>query len=608
MSKKIDIVGQKFNHLTVLEDIGGGKVICQCDCKDKTILECYKKNVKSGRHTSCGCASRKKNVGSYVGQQFGNWIILAELGGGKVFCECQCKSKTTRELYKKAVINGQTKSCGCMRAVNCNDTKQQTGSLVSKYKDATFGEWTVINRVPNSAKLLCRCSCGTEREVYIQNLLSGESKSCGHNIIRNLEGETFGKWFVIKELGNGKVLCNCSCGNSNNRVLYKQTLIREQSRSCGCASRDFTKETMIKKYNDICTLKVNNPREKWQIDTLNSKELLIKFIDSLGDKVTLEDLSCELNVTKSVISKALHSYNIFDKIHIIRNKSYMENDLFEYVKSIYNGSVIQSERGILDGQELDIYIPEKKLAIEFNGTYWHSDYFKDKYYHQRKTFLCQKSGIRLVHIFEYEWCNNNEVVKKFLKNLLCDKEIIYARNLNVREVDHCNVELLLNNNHIQGSARASVNIALYDNNRLIGVMTFCKPRFDNDANYEILRLCYLHDVNVVGGTEKMFKYFINSYKPSTIVTYASLDKFTGNVYLRLGFNVVSITEPGYIWCSKDNTVLSRYQTQRHKLVEAGFTDTSMSEDDIMKELKYYKIYNSGNIKLLWIDKDNNERK
>ena len=140
MSKKIDIVGQKFNHLTVLEDIGGGKVICQCDCKDKIILECYKKNVKSGRHTSCGCASRKKNTGSYVGQQFGNWIILAELGGGKVFCECQCKDKTTRELYKKAVLDGQTKSCGCM-------AHYLTGK--AHFQDITgetFGELKVLER------------------------------------------------------------------------------------------------------------------------------------------------------------------------------------------------------------------------------------------------------------------------------------------------------------------------------------------------------------------------------------------------------------------------------------------------------------------------------
>lgn len=607
MSKKIDIVNMKFNHLTVLEDIGGGKVICQCDCENKTVVECYKKNVKDGRQKSCGCASRKKNRGLIVGKQFGNWRVLAELGGGKVFCECQCKDKTTRVLYKKAIINGKTKSCGCLRAQNCNATKQQTGSLETKYKDTQFGEWTVIRRITNSMKLLCRCSCGTEREIYIQNLIAGESKSCGHNMIKNIEGQTFGKWSVVKELGNGKVSCNCSCGLANNRILYKQNLLRGQSKSCGCASKEYNKETMLKKYNDICTLRVSNPREKWQIETLQSKELLSQFIDSLDYEVTIEALANELNVTKSVVSKTLHSYDIFDKICIVRNKSYMENDLLNYIKSIYSGEVIQSDRDILNGQELDIYIPDKKLAIEFNGTYWHSDFFKDKYYHQKKTLLCQQNGVRLVHIFEYEWCNNNKIIKKYLKSLISnDKNVKFARELAVAEVSYSEVEKLLNNNHIQGSAKSSINIALYDKSKIVGVMTFCKPRFDNDAEYELLRLCYLYDVNVIGGTEKMFKYFIEQHQPTSIVSYASLDKFIGSVYLRLGFSAVNISEPDYVWCSRHNRVLSRYQTKRPKLTETDFADLSITEDDDMKELNYYRIYNSGNLKMIWDTK--NERK
>ena len=184
MGKFIDLTGQKFNHFTVLLELGNGKVLCQCDCGNRKI--CYKKNVKDGRDKSCGCQSKRRNIGSIVGQQFGNWIVLEELGYGKVVCQCQCENKTVRELYKKAVINGQTKSCGCMRAQNCNETKQQTGSLESKYVGQQFGEWTVLKSVPNTDKLLCRCSCGIEKAVKRNHLLSGESKSCGHLFKKDL--------------------------------------------------------------------------------------------------------------------------------------------------------------------------------------------------------------------------------------------------------------------------------------------------------------------------------------------------------------------------------------------------------------------------------------
>lgn len=602
MTQKIDIVGLKFNHLTVIQDIGGGKVICQCDCENKTIIECYKKNVKSGRQTSCGCASRKKRVGSIEGQQFGNWIVLKELGHGKVLCQCQCENKTEKELYKKAILDGSTKSCGCLRTNNCKNTKEINGTCAgnTKYLGEKFGEWTVIGRIPNSMKLLCRCSCNTEREVYIQHLVRGESKSCGHNILNDITGKTFGNWVVIKELSNGKVLCNCLCGNAQNRILYKQTLLRGQSKSCGCMTSTYIKETLLNKYNDICTLKINNPREQWQIDTLNSKEMLEEYLKSLGEKLTIDELADRLNVTKSVISRKLHNYNLFEHVQLLYNKSYMEDDLYNYVASIYNGTIIQNDRCVLgDNTELDIYIPEKKLAIEFNGTYWHSDYFKDKEYHQRKTLLCLNKGIQLIHIFEYEWCNNSSMIQKFLHSIICKNNIEYARNLAVKEIEYDEAKNFLINNHVQGSVPSNINIALTNNDKIVGIMTFGKPRFDTNTEYEMLRLCYLHDVNVIGGSEKMFKYFIDKYNPNSIVSYCSLDKFKGRVYNRLKFITSSITEPSYVWCDKNNNVISRYQAQRHKLAEIGFKDTSMTESDIMYQLGYMRIYNSGNIKFIW---------
>ena len=132
-------------------------------------------------------------------------------------------------------------------------------------------------------------------------------------------------------------------------------------------------------------------------------------------------------------------------------------------------------------------------------------------------------------------------------------------------------------------------------------MTFSTPRFNNNYQYELVRLCW--NSQVVGGTEKLFKYFIENYNPENIITYCDLSKFTGAVYDRIGFTLVKneeITEPNYVWVhSKKNTKLTRYQTQKHKLVEQGFGTIEQTEDEIMKSLGFLKIYDCGNFKFEW---------
>lgn len=56
------------------------------------------------------------------------------------------------------------------------------------------------------------------------------------------------------------------------------------------------------------------------------------------------------------------------------------------------------------GQELDVYVPGRKLAFEYDGLYWHSEEAgRGRGYHLAKTEACEKAGIRLVHVLESEW-------------------------------------------------------------------------------------------------------------------------------------------------------------------------------------------------------------
>lgn len=102
--------------------------------------------------------------------------------------------------------------------------------------------------------------------------------------------------------------------------------------------------------------------------------------------------------------------------------SNLEKGLLESVKLIYHNEIIQNDRQLIKPYELDIVLPQIKLAIQFNGLYWHSD--KDKNYHLNKTELCELKGYRLIHIFEDEWINNQEDIMNRLKSIIENKEII----------------------------------------------------------------------------------------------------------------------------------------------------------------------------------------
>ena len=153
---------------------------------------------------------------------------------------------------------------------------------------------------------------------------------------------------------------------------------------------------------------------------------------------------------------------------------------------------------------------------------------------------------------------------------------------------------------MQGGINSEINLALVKDDEVLGMMSFGSPRFNNAFEYELTRLCFKDSVIVVGGSEKLFKHFINRYKPTSVISYCDLSKFSGNTYKNLGFSTFEITEPNYVWVNTSkNEVLPRYKTQKHKLIKLGYGNESQTEDEIMEDLGYYKVYDSGNLRMTW---------
>ena len=223
-------------------------------------------------------------------------------------------------------------------------------------------------------------------------------------------------------------------------------------------------------------------------------------------------------------------------------------------------------------------------------------------YHQNKSLLAESKDIFLYHIFEYEWNSAKEKILNQLNNLInLNQNKIYARNCVIKEVDNKEKSNFLELNHMQGNDVSSIKIGLYYNDELVSLMTFVKPRFNKKYQWELSRFCSKAGCNVIGGASKLWNYFIKKYNPKSIISYSNIAHTRGNLYKILGFKLNKISSPNYIWF-KNGIIKPRYQCQKHKLLEQGYTGNS--ESTIMHNLGYYRIYDCGNKVWKWNNNKN----
>lgn len=274
-----------------------------------------------------------------------------------------------------------------------------------------------------------------------------------------------------------------------------------------------------------------------------------------------------------------------------------EKELLFFIKSIYTGNIIENTKSLINPYELDIYIPEKKLAFEFNGTYWHSDKFKDKNYHITKTRLCNKKKVRLIHIFEHEWTFNQEKIKSLIKSALGIFDVrLYARQCEVKEISHPEYKKFLELYHLQNSVNSSIRYGLFYKDELVSVIGFGKSRFKK-GEVELHRYCVKAGYQIVGGFSKLIKHACKDASISEFISYIDLAHFSGRGYKKAGFKLVEVTSPSYIYIRGDE-IKSRMQCQKHKL-EAFLEsfDPAKSEYENMLLNDWDRVYDCGNLKV-----------
>ena len=218
----------------------------------------------------------------------------------------------------------------------------------------------------------------------------------------------------------------------------------------------------------------------------------------------------------------------------------------------------------------------------------------DKNYHSEKTSLAKENGYRCIHVFD--WDNWTKI-----KYLLQDKETLYARKLEIREVGKKECNEFLNNYHLQNSCNGQeVRLGLYKDNELIEIMTFGKPRYNKNYEWELLRLCTKPEYKVVGGTEKLFKHFIELVNTKSIISYCDNSKFSGEVYTRLGFTQKGKPSPSLHWSKGSEHITDNLLRQRgfDQLFNTNY-GKGTSNEELMIEHGWLPIYDCGQMTFIW---------
>jgi hypothetical protein len=287
-----------------------------------------------------------------------------------------------------------------------------------------------------------------------------------------------------------------------------------------------------------------------------------------------------------------------------------EEEISGYVESL--GFKVEHRVRIDKKYELDVYIPEKSFAIEFDGLRWHCEARgKDKWYHFNKSQACLENGIRLIHVFEDEWLFKKEIVKAKIAHLLgCDSgnKKIGARECSISTIGNKECDGFLEKYHIQGKAKSTIRYGAFYKGSLVGVMCFKKE--NGDGKWELVRFCTDWNYsNITGLASKFFNEFLKENDVQSVKTFLdrrwNFDDKGENLYTKMGFVADAVESPDYSYTNGHGVRLHKFGFRKQILHKKYGLPLTMTEHEMTEELGYAKIWNCGLIRYVYRNQQTN---
>lgn len=411
-----NIVGNKYGHLTVLKcvksdiDFNKCRFLCLCEC-GKNIEVSYSA-LKKNKNISCGCMNKKlgphtkRLPSSVIGKRFGKLIVLDEL-----------EPHVTPNGSKQRIVKVQ---CDCgnvyeVRLSSAQSTKQcRTCSGKASRKDVTgkrFGRLLVISMAddyisPSGSRLSrckCVCDCGNEVIINLSQLVTGATRSCGclHNssgLLKDVpslvekydfkrNSEIGLNFETLTARTTTKAWWKCSkCGNSWLATIASQNdKIKHGCPYCSGRNVMEGKTDLASQYPDVAS--------EWNYDKNSITPNKVHAKSSV--KYWWKCHECGHEWKQTVANRTFNQAGC-PKCNLENVNSFCEQAVYYYVKKAFPDA-INSDFSL--GMELDIYIPSKKIAIEYDGDAWHRSNYKATI-DLKKNELCNNHGITMIRIRE----------------------------------------------------------------------------------------------------------------------------------------------------------------------------------------------------------------
>jgi hypothetical protein len=281
-------------------------------------------------------------------------------------------------------------------------------------------------------------------------------------------------------------------------------------------------------------------------------------------------------------------------------------------------TVIQRDRSIIGPKELDIYLPEHNLAVEYCGMYWHShgdkeDERKNKRRHAEKHRLCAEKGIRLITLYETEWQERPQTIKRLLRSALGKtRGRLMARKCQMGRPTAQEARAFYEKYHPQGGNGHGEHFGLYHKGKLVACMRFNYGANDRgagakDRQWTLSR--YATRLSVAGAASRLFKAFVKEYAPSEVKSFSDNRLFSGGMYEQLGFVLEEEVGPDYqVWSPKiglrpkphyqRRVLQKRLEEHGHSEVFDASTD-KRAESDITYLMGARRIYDCGKKRWVW---------
>lgn len=352
----------------------------------------------------------------------------------------------------------------------------------------------------------------------------------------------------------------------------------------------------VMKISSILKQRVETRRKNYYNKDTLAKLDNISWLTSENQKGKgIDQIAQELGVSASNLYKHFHANHIEIKKNF---RSAMEN---EFAQIFGDFDIIAQDRKQIYPYEIDLYFADKKIGIEINGAYYHSEsQGKDKNYHLKKTDLATKKGIMLYQFFDWEIQAKKDIIIDLIRHRLGLNRRIGARTLEIIPLNNKQTHEFYEKNHMQGACHSSINYGLIDDDKtLLAAMSFGKSRFNKKYQWELIRFCSSKGISVIGGASKLLKHFVKNHCSvnDKIVSYCNRRWSDGNLYYKLGFSLENRSLPGYYYVTKSGKYVgTRQQWQKHKLKKRleGYRK-DLSEIENMTNHGFTRVWDCGQL-------------